>query len=363
MSEPLTGCKRACCYTFEVEDELLSSLRQEYALALPCLQQLQAELEDNVRRALSKRLIQVHTRIKTWESVAEAATRFGVQSISQLQDLIGVRVIATSDRSLDHIADALQREFDCVSRSVAYQGPASMAHIVLLADVRSGGSTLPAKLPVDVRIGTEASEALYQLAHELVYEREQKVAAAHDIGRARMVELRQIIREFERLLDRPDVHEKRHVHPFLARHQFLLTSSADTVLSEVPIGMGTQHRIDFVLRRPDATYVLVELENPRHRLTNKAGDFTKEVNHALCQVEDWQDWIAAQQSLVQRHYPGMVSPEAIVIIGRSKDLLNAAKKRMARRNINMRGAVAIKTYDELIAGAEAFVASLEKLLP
>jgi len=29
----------------------------------------------------------------------------------------------------------------------------------------------------------------------------------------------------------------------------------------------------------------------------------------------------------------------------------------------MRGAVAIKTYDELIACAEAFVASLEKLLP
>jgi hypothetical protein len=71
-----------------------------------------------------------------------------------------------------------------------------------------------------------------------------------------------------------------------------------------------------------------------------------------------------EQSLpvVQRYYPGMVSPEGIVIIGRKNGLSEGEARKLTRRNINMRGRIAIQTYDDLLASAKTYVRSLKRNL-
>lgn len=94
--------------------------------------------------------------------------------------------------------------------------------------------------------------------------------------------------------------------------------------------------------------------------TTQAGDFTAEVNHALCQVEDWQEWMESNLPVVQRRYPELTSPEGLVVIGRDNGNEQQAR-RLRHRNVNMRGRIEILTYDDLVRGAESYIRSLEDL--
>lgn len=88
----------------------------------------------------------------------------------------------------------------------------------------------------------------------------------------------------------------------------------------------------FLIRRRNISYVLVDIENPQAAIVTRSGDFSAAVNHALCQVEDWQEWIEANLPTVERHYPGIRAPEAWIVIGRARELDNPAKRRLIRRN-------------------------------
>lgn len=133
-------------------------------------------------------------------------------------------------------------------------------------------------------------------------------------------------------------------------------------MSEVAIGLGTERRIDFLIRKPDGSYILVEIENPKARLFVKSGDFSKELNRAIRQVEDWQEWIENNLQTVERRYPGIRSPESLIVIGRSLRLTSEERSRLARRNVNTRGRVTIRTYDDLLEEAKAYVRSLARYL-
>src|SRR5262249_26043706 len=123
-------------------------------------------------------------------------------------------------------------------------------------------------------------------------------------------------------------------------------------------GLGTEFRIDFLVQRPDGSYVLVEIENPQATLFTRGGDFSVSINHALRQVEDWQEWIEANLPTVERDFPGIRAPEAWVIIGRDRALADTEKRRLVRRNINMRGRVVIRTYDDVLRDARAYIRSI-----
>jgi hypothetical protein len=224
----------------------------------------------------------------------------GPKRLADITDLVGIRLIVPDVQSLLEVSDAIRREFK-----------------IPLADSRDASS-------VESAIGA----------------------------------LTGVLTQFERLIDQVSIHEKRDIHPFLKRHQYLLFASPDLVFSEVPIGMGTKYRIDFLVQKPDSTYLLVEIENPQARLFIKSGDFSADVNHAIRQVEDWQEWIEANLPTVERSYPGIRAPEALVVIGRDRGLSSAERDRLARHNVNMRGRVMIRTYDDLLRDARAYVRSI-----
>ena len=120
--------------------------------------------------------------------------------------------------------------------------------------------------------------------------------------------------------------------------------------------------MDFVIREADGSYVLIELESPKQRLFTRSGDFTAIVNHAMRQVEDWQEWIEENVGTAQRFLPGIIAPRGLVVVGRSSLLSTRDVSRLARRNANLRGRLAIWTYDDAIAGARAFTNAMQRAL-
>lgn len=136
---------------------------------------------------------------------------------------------------------------------------------------------------------------------------------------------------------------------------------AEDVISEVQIGLGKEFQMDFLIREASGSYTLVEIENPQREIFLKNGEFTAWINHAQEQVEDWQDWIEDNIAAVQKKYPGMISPPAIVIIGRSVRFTERERRKLARRNINLRGRIQIKTYDDLIDEAKRYIDNLRAI--
>src|SRR6185436_14837986 len=135
-------------------------------------------------------------------------------------------------------------------------------------------------------------------------------------------------------------------------------STPDDLIPEVAIGLDTEFRLDFLRREPIGDYVAIELENPRHRMFTKSGDFTAPVNHAIQQVEDWQEWIADNLPMVQRKYPDISSPQGLIIVGRSNSFTRTEHRKLARRNLNLAGRVAVMTYDGLLADVRSHIASM-----
>ena len=132
------------------------------------------------------------------------------------------------------------------------------------------------------------------------------------VGTVLTQHLEDMVARFERLLEKPGVHEKRDIHPF-------------------PNGNNFFYYIPILLKCSQ-------------------------------QIEDWQEWIEDNLSTVQKLYPDMSSPRGCVVIGRLAGLSDGEKRRLARRNINLRGRLTIWTYDHLINSAKASIASLRKNL-
>lgn len=221
----------------------------------------------------------------------------------------------------------------------------------------------PACHTAEIVVETVVTNAWNAAEHRFRYD---KKGAAGERARtatlADLTRLQAIVDHLEDLLKAPGVHEKHDVHPLIAENPFLIHPNPSQVWSEVAIGIGTEYRIDFVIREADGSYLLVELENPSHQLFTSAGDFAAVVNHAVRQVEDWQEWIEENISTAQKLLPGIIAPRGLVIVGSSSDLTPRERNRLGRRNVNFRGRMAIWTYDDAIASARAFIEAMRKAL-
>lgn len=311
----------------------------------------------------------VHSRLKTWESVQEKVRRKRQNAlhgfeVDDIADFYGVRIVvedrAAAERAHDVVLSALHTLSQTAAEFDAIHGlPLIRMHL-------NGYLQLPAatgdvRCPAEFQILSPAAQTLGDHAHVAAYGGGAAYAAL-DLLPLQLERLNGIIAEFERILERPDVHEKRDVHPFLKKHSFLLHPNPDSILSEVPIGVGTQFRMDFLIRDASGRYLVVEIENPQRQLFTKAGNLTASVSHAVQQVEDWQEWIEDNLPSVQKLYPDMSSPSGMVVIGRTLGLPERDRRRLGRHNVNLGGRVRVVTYDDLLGAARAYVRSLMNTL-
>lgn len=352
----------------EAHDNLLNEynrLRQKYDAFRVTLQSLIQDI-----MAEDAHVISVESRLKTFDSIAEKFRKKGYKFLSEVTDLVGIRVTVDSPAHISVVRDALCRELtvDLLYESDIGENPLyQKIHLIVGLDAKR--TELPEwkayeELRAEIQVKTVTANAWDSLQHLAAYKSVDKDIRSFSLGLglAKVDELDEIIDEFERLIEKPDVHEKRDIHRYIDQHQFLLSPNPEDMWSEIPIGLGTENRMDFMLRESDGEFVLVEIENPRHRLFTQDGDFRYEVNHACRQVEDWQEWIEDNISTVQKVYPGIISPRGWVVIGRSSDLSEPERRRLNRRNINTRGRLKISTYDELIKSARTYVSRLRERL-
>ena len=110
--------------------------------------------------------------------------------------------------------------------------------------------------------------------------------------------------------------------------------------------LGLESVTDFVIRRLDSRYVLVEIEKPRDRIFTAANDFTAQFSHAFGQVLDFQQWVDDHTQYARHLMPEISSPRGLLIIGRSADLTPSKKQKLERFNVNS-AKVDARTFDQV----------------
>ena len=109
---------------------------------------------------------------------------------------------------------------------------------------------------------------------------------------------------------------------------------------------------DFVVRRHDFRYVVVEIEKPQDRIFTQADDFGSSFSQAMGQVLDSQGWIAGNVAYARRHLPGIENPHGVLIMGR-RSQMTAAQKSKLRRWLQNSKNIEVLTFDDLSERARA----------
>jgi hypothetical protein len=165
-----------------------------------------------------------------------------------------------------------------------------------------------------------------------------------------MVLNREILENFEALLEKPPDREE-DLQRFLVEHPVLL----DPFVSELRTKheLGDDFITDFVVRRTNDEYVVVEIENSTDKLFKRDGSFSHDLMLAIGQVRDFQAWISDNIAYAQTKLPGIRRPDGLVVIGRRVGLDAQMEKRLSEENFSRRGHIRIVTYDDLVSQAKS----------
>jgi hypothetical protein len=157
---------------------------------------------------------------------------------------------------------------------------------------------------------------------------------------------------FAELLADEDLDEK-HLHDFLKEHPEALNAYAIDLQSEVRL--GADYRIDLVLRTNGLhdEVQLIELEHHRHPIFTQSGQPRAEITHAVQQVNDWIHWLREHPSETAAVALGSVPKKGMVIAGRSRQLTDEQRTRLA--HLNADNPVPVITYDELLERFENMI--------
>jgi len=176
-------------------------------------------------------------------------------------------------------------------------------------------------------------------------------------GEAQISLTERLIETFEALVR--GEHGELAFQDFMTAHPSLLEVTAAEVIPLAPLGL--EFKTDFVLRRHDGRYIVVEIEKPQDRIFTKGVDFTKEFTHAVGQVIDFQQWVAENVAYAEKHFPGISTPDGVVVIGRRADLDDRRKRKLERWQFNSRS-IEILAFDDLSTRARHILESLRRPL-
>jgi hypothetical protein len=166
---------------------------------------------------------------------------------------------------------------------------------------------------------------------------------------------KQLIDEFEYILNRIAKREE-DLHKFLFENPIFLDPLAIEIRSKHEL--GSEFKTDFVLRRLNDEYVLVEVEKSTDKIFTQKGVFHSNLTEAVGQVRDFQAWIHDNIAYARNFLPGIRRPEGLVIIGRRNDLDETMVSRLDEENYSRRGHIKIITYDDLVEQARIIYSNL-----
>lgn len=157
---------------------------------------------------------------------------------------------------------------------------------------------------------------------------------------------RPLLQQFDQMINQSLVEEDYQA--FLKLNPVFLDPLAADVISKQKLGIEIV--TDFVLRRYDNKYILVEIEKPQDRLFTLTNDFTANFTHAFGQVLDFQQWVDSNAAYARVHMPDISSPHGLLVIGRRTDLTKENKAKLHRFSIDY-STIDIVTFDDLLQNA------------
>ena len=162
------------------------------------------------------------------------------------------------------------------------------------------------------------------------------------------------ITEYEELIvERAD--DELAFQQFFCQHPQFLDPMATQVWSR-PDFHGAQEP-DFVIRRSDNSYLVVEIETPGKLLVTQAGHLSADATHAEKQATDYRAFLADRTSEARRHFPYFNNAECLVVIGKEAQLTAPQAASLANANAG-RHKVRIVGFDWLAQRANAIMGNL-----
>lgn len=168
----------------------------------------------------------------------------------------------------------------------------------------------------------------------------------------------QAIRALEDLLESGEMREEKYQQTITAHPELLgalVIGNWRTYVIPKP-RLGGEYVPDYLvlgINSHGPNWVLVEIESPRHQITNQNGSLSTPTRHAVGQINDWREWLLNEVSYVQSQgYVGLTTrSHGVVIIGRDDPSPTHANSRVRTEWENR---IAVHSWDWLLRSAKNF---------
>lgn len=119
---------------------------------------------------------------------------------------------------------------------------------------------------------------------------------------------------------------------------------------------------DFVLRRYDNSYVIIEIETPAKLLITKHGQLSAHATHAIGQFLQYQEYLRTHLTAALDVFPEFTTAAGLVVIGRESSLNNGQKAALRSEN-QSRADISIVGFDALADTAKVVTNNLIHGIP
>ena len=160
-----------------------------------------------------------------------------------------------------------------------------------------------------------------------------------------------VIAEYESLI-RANSSDEPSFQRFFSQHPQLLDPTAVEVWSQ-PDFHGA-HEPDFVIRRADNSYLVVDIETPGQQLIAEDGQLSAEVTQAERQVTNYRAFLKDHVFEARQHFPYYQDADCLLVIGLETNLTRDQSRSLANANAGL-SAVKIVGFDWLAKRAHAIV--------
>jgi Domain of unknown function (DUF4263) len=114
---------------------------------------------------------------------------------------------------------------------------------------------------------------------------------------------------------------------------------------------------DFVVRRTDNSYLIVEIETPAKLIVTKDNQISAQVTHAITQVMQYRSFLLERYQEANAHFPEFQEPDCLVVIGRETDLDKDQQRALLLENQHRKG-VRVVGFDWIASRAEAITQNI-----
>lgn len=180
-----------------------------------------------------------------------------------------------------------------------------------------------------------------QLLKDIIQDKIKRYDRAHLL----LSNLNEAIQKLENILEQ-EVRNENDIQKCISEYPILFGTEYVEVMPKHKL--GSEYETDYVLKRNNGLYDVIELEASTHKLYTKDGNPTSNLTHAEQQIYDWLEWIEHNNSYARETLKEFYTPTGYIIIGRSKDLSEKDRVRLRRRNIILKNSLLILTYDDLL---------------